>query len=346
MIDFTISQTAALTRRGVLQTSHGQVATPAVFLWAINGSFSGLTAKDCYEIGIQGISLELLPLSVHPGSQVIRQAGGLNSFLSWDRPILSVPAAFPATSHLKSNVAELGVRYQEPYTNAYKRMTIEKAQELTAVAAADLQVPLFQSVDYYAPVDDLKKSVQVNLAWQKELHDSWKVLLGGGLHDLRAEMVNSGSYRAALIANLPDDDLTEYQRILTELVKMLPANCLRVAAARSTAELCLALEAGIDIVIWRHPLKDADRGIGYSEAGPLHLRQAQYETVNTTLISGYQPTFLHYLLHEKSPAANNILAKHNLASLVSLMHDWRKSIGNAEQSSQFEKLKKAIVSPL
>lgn len=341
MIKFSLVQKEGNIRQGQLSTQHGQVQTPAIFPWAINGCLSGLTPQDCYEIGVQGLSLEILPLTVHPGIKTIAEADGLHGFFSWPGPVLSMPADFPALDRLKSNAAQLGLRYQAPYTNAYERITATDANKMSQAAQADLQLPLFQEVDYYAPVDDQEKAVQINLAWQEDT-DDWQVSLGGGLHDLRAQMLRDKHPQAVLIANLPTDDLLEYRRILTEMVKMLPANCLRATFASSTAELCTALGAGIDLVLWRHPLKDANHGIAYSSQGPLRLRQADYENVMQGLVDNYRPSFMHYLLHENSPAADNILAKHNLSLLVNLMHDWRKSIGSSEQVTQFNNLQNSI----
>ena len=344
MIDFAIQDAVEnhLVRRGQVKTSHGMVQTPAAFPWMIDGSLGGLSAQQCQAMGVQGLALDVLPLSVQPGIQVIQQAGGLHQFLSCALPMLSFSGLFPAVDHLKKNMAQLGIRYQAPYTKAYQRMTPTQADEMANIMNADFQLPMFQTVDYYAPVDDLQEEIKINQSWQKQAKSDWLIMMGGGLHDLRAEMASVHGKSAVLVANLPMDDLIEYRRILQASLELLPQTILRVAVADNEEQLLLALSVGIDIVIWRHALKAANHGTAYSKKGPFSLRQADYATAEQPLIDGYRPSYLHYLHHESSPAAINLLTIHNLSVVTSLLKKWRLSIGSTAETAAYNDLQRAI----
>ena len=347
MIDFTVDKldTNSPQRRGQVQTGHGTIQTPAVLPWSIAGTLGSLSGRQCQALGIQALALDVLPLCVRPGLHTVQQAGGLGQFFSCDLPLMSFSGLFPAADHLKKNMTQLGVRYQAAYTKAYQRLSALQADQLASQMGADLRLPLFQTVDYYAPVDDLKRAVEVNLAWQEQANSDWSVLMGGGLRRLRSAMASRIKTSAVLIANLPADDLAEYRRIIQVSIKLLPPTALRAAVANNEEQLLTALAAGVDLVIWRHALKAANHGTAYDYGGSISLRQANYANVTEPLIDGYRPSFIHYLHHEGSMTANDILNHHNLSVLVDLLRKWRQTLGHVDSESAIEALQRAITSP-
>ena len=76
-------------RVGELRTAHGKVATPAFMTIATRGAVKTLTASEVKALGADIVLANTYHLYVRPGVDVIKKAGGLHKFMSWDGPMLT-----------------------------------------------------------------------------------------------------------------------------------------------------------------------------------------------------------------------------------------------------------------
>lgn len=80
-------------KRGVFHTVHGDIQTPVFMnvgtVAAIKGAVS---TEDLEQIKCQVELSNTYHLHVRTGDKLIREVGGLHKFMSWNRPILTVPA--------------------------------------------------------------------------------------------------------------------------------------------------------------------------------------------------------------------------------------------------------------
>ena len=84
----TVVKTEGKARRGVFETPHGTVQTPAFMNVATCGAIKGgLSAFDLKEIRCQVMLCNTYHLHVRPGDDLVRQMGGLHRFTGWDGPI-------------------------------------------------------------------------------------------------------------------------------------------------------------------------------------------------------------------------------------------------------------------
>lgn len=307
-------------RRGRLSTKHGLVHTPCIVPMIAHGSFGPVEPLELKNAGVQMIAADGLEFSIEPGTAVIQASGGLGAFLNWSGPLLTFAGLFSATDKLKKNAARLGFRYHAPFTKADKRMDANSAVTMQAVMASDLPIAAFQKIDYYAPVDDLLSSVQVNNELQtaatKLSSHIIPVILGGGIKQARQAAVdNWDNLDAVLIDQLPDDDDAEWQRIIDEMVKMLPTKCLRIVIASTPAQLSASLCEGIDIIITGLPLVDAVQGMAYSASGCLPIKQVAYQS-DTRQLSGHSIAYWHYLHHQGGSVGVHGLTLNNFHYLL------------------------------
>ena len=92
----TDSATAA--RRGRLQTLHGVVETPIFMPVGTQGTVKAVTPVHLRDIGAQIILGNTYHLNLRPGSELIRDLGGLHRFMGWDGPILTDSGGFQVFS--------------------------------------------------------------------------------------------------------------------------------------------------------------------------------------------------------------------------------------------------------
>ena len=85
-------------RTGVLHTPHGDIHTPVFMPVGTQATVKGVLPRDLKEAGSQIILSNTYHLFLRPGHELIREAGGLHSFMSWDRPILTDSGGFQVFS--------------------------------------------------------------------------------------------------------------------------------------------------------------------------------------------------------------------------------------------------------
>lgn len=319
-------------RRGQILTPHGVIHTPAVLPLTNRGMVNPLDNQELMDSGCQGMAVTLLPLFVQPGEETIQSVGGLGKFLNWSLPLISLVDEFPPMSKVKKNAGQLGVRYVEPYTKAQKRLTRLMAHQLQEIGQADIQLPLYQSADYYAPVNDLTTALQLNLIWQAQSKSAFGVVTGAGLHQLRQQSIQHlQKQQGVLISELPADDQEEWQRIVKETVQMLTPSQLRIVIAQNGDEIHDALQAGIDLILTADPIERAHRGEVYQESGLIKLGYEQYADDQQTLkINDHLSVtyaYLHYLIHQQSDLTDHLLGLYNWTWLNRQVAHFRQQIG-------------------
>ncbi|MCA9044954.1 MAG: tRNA-guanine transglycosylase, partial [Planctomycetaceae bacterium] len=95
-LDATDSTSAG--RAGQWSTPHGVVETPAFMPVGTRGSVKGVLPRDLRECGAQMILANTYHLALRPGSEVVRDLGGLHQLMNWDGPILTDSGGFQVFS--------------------------------------------------------------------------------------------------------------------------------------------------------------------------------------------------------------------------------------------------------
>lgn len=85
-------------RAGILHTPHGSIETPAFVAVGTKGTVKGVTVPTLKGIGLQTIIANTYHLHLQPGSELVRDAGGLHSFMGWDGPLLTDSGGFQVFS--------------------------------------------------------------------------------------------------------------------------------------------------------------------------------------------------------------------------------------------------------
>jgi len=87
-----------LGRAGVISTPHGKIETPAFVVVGTKGTVKALTPDQLLEIGVESVLANTYHLFLEPGEDTVKKAGGLNSFMNWDRPTWTDSGGFQVFS--------------------------------------------------------------------------------------------------------------------------------------------------------------------------------------------------------------------------------------------------------
>lgn len=93
----------ALGRTGILKTPHGEIQTPAFVAVGTKATVKSLTPEQIRGTGSEVVLANTYHLYLQPGTEVVKQAGGLHNFMNWQGPIITDSGGFQAFS--------LGVAY-------------------------------------------------------------------------------------------------------------------------------------------------------------------------------------------------------------------------------------------
>ena len=133
MLHFNILNKSEDTRarRGVIQTSHGQIDTPVFMPVGTLGTVKSLTPEELAEAGVQILLGNTYHLFLRPGIEVISQFSGLHRFMNWNGTILTDSGGFQVFSLAKlSKINDEGVIFQSHIDGSRHELTPEKAVSL------------------------------------------------------------------------------------------------------------------------------------------------------------------------------------------------------------------------
>lgn len=103
---FKIVSKSGKARAGVIKTPHGDVLTPAFLPVGTKATVKSLTPEQLKEIGVEAVLANTYHLHLQPGEDVIKKLGGLNKFMSWDKPTMTDSGGF--------QVFSLGIGLEKP----------------------------------------------------------------------------------------------------------------------------------------------------------------------------------------------------------------------------------------
>src|SRR5438445_13855077 len=110
---FNISKKRDSARRARLITPHGGVQTPVFMPVGTAATVKGVPQDVLEELGVEILLGNTYHLYLRPGVEQIRKLGGLHSFMSWPRAILTDSGGFQVFSlNELRKVTEDGVTFR------------------------------------------------------------------------------------------------------------------------------------------------------------------------------------------------------------------------------------------
>jgi queuine tRNA-ribosyltransferase len=103
----------SLARAGIINTPHGKIETPAFVVVGTKATVKALTPDEVKNLGAQVVLANTYHLYLQPGDELIRKAGGLHRFMSWNGPTMTDSGGFQAFS--------LGAAFGKGLTKLSKR---------------------------------------------------------------------------------------------------------------------------------------------------------------------------------------------------------------------------------
>lgn len=336
-------------RRGRLHTPHGIIETPCYMPVGTQATVKAMLPRDLKEIGTMILLANTYHLFERPGHDLVKEAGGLHSFMRWDGPILTDSGGFQVFSLASSNkIREDGVEFRSLLDGRTHFFTPESVMEIEQALGADIAMafdecaPFPSDRDYtIAAMNRTHRWVQRCIAAHtRENQALFGIVQGGMFGDLRiqsakflADLDMTGYGIGGLSVGEPKPLMYE---MLETLMPHMPADRPRYLMGVGSPD-CLVEGAirGIDMFDCVLQTRIARNGLALTGNGKLMLRNAvfarDFQPIEPgcdcyACTGGFTRAYIRHLVKCKEILASQLITLHNLRFSLRLMESVRKAI--------------------
>ena len=128
---FKTNSQSKSARTGILKTRHGEIETPFFMPVATKGAIKHISFSEAKSLGINAVISNAFLLSIKPGVEQIKSAGGIHNFVNYGGVIFTDSGGFQMLSDdFLIGVNEEGVTFRNPYSGEKMKITPEKVAEI------------------------------------------------------------------------------------------------------------------------------------------------------------------------------------------------------------------------
>ncbi|MFY9256965.1 MAG: tRNA guanosine(34) transglycosylase Tgt [Fuerstiella sp.] len=347
-LDATDKTTSA--RAGRWETPHGVVDTPAFMPVGTLATVKGLLPEQIRSTGAQMVLSNTYHLALRPGSDVVRDLGGLHRFMDWDGPILTDSGGFQVFSLSKMRkITDEKAVFRSHIDGSLLELSPEKAVQIQE----DLGADCIMCLDECPPADDVREKIQAAVdrttLWAKRCRDAQKrddqalfgIVQGGVTEEMRTR-----SAQALLPIDFPGyavgglsvgEAPSDMYRTLDFTVPQLPVEKPRYLMGVGRPEDILeAVCRGVDLFDCVMPTRNGRNAMAFTSTGPVRLRNAVHQKderpldaeCDCTACTRFSRAYLRHLFVAKEMLGGILVSLHNVAFYQKLVRNLRIAVNN------------------
>ena len=338
-------------KRGEFHTVHGVIQTPVFMnvgtVAAIKGAVS---TEDLEQIKTQVELSNTYHLHVRPGDTVVKQLGGLQKFMSWNKPILTDSGGFQVFSLAGlRKIKEEGVYFNSHIDGHKIFMGPEESMQIQSNLASTIAMAFDECPPSKAERPYVQASVERTTRWLERCKQ--EMIRLNSLEDTinKDQMlfaINQGAIysdiRIEHAKRIADMDLDGYAigglavgetheemyQILECTVPYLPVDKPTYLMGVGTpANILEAVERGVDFFDCVYPTRNGRHGHLYTNHGKINLFNAKYELDDRPIEEGcdcpacrrYSRAYIRHLL-------KRLCVLHNLYFYNTMMEEIRGAL--------------------
>ncbi|GGH68556.1 queuine tRNA-ribosyltransferase [Compostibacillus humi] len=343
----TDKQTGA--RLGRVHTPHGSFDTPTFMPVGTLATVKTMSPEELEQIDAKIILSNTYHLWLRPGEEIIREAGGLHSFMNWKGAILTDSGGFQVFSLSDMReITEEGVYFRNHLNGDKLFLSPEKAMQIQNALGSDIMMAFDECPPYPATYEYMKQSVERTSRWAErclkaherpEEQGLFGIVQGGEFEDLRkmsAQDLVSLDFPGYAVGGLSVGEPKEVMnRVLEFTTPLLPADKPRyLMGVGSPDSLIDGAIRGIDMFDCVLPTRIARNGTCMTSTGRLVVRNAKYakdfrpidEHCDCHVCKNYTRAYIRHLIKCNETFGFRLTTYHNLYFLVKLMKQVRAAI--------------------
>lgn len=350
-------------RAGTIETVHGPIETPAFAPVASQGSVKGLTHSQVQDLGAQLILCNAYHLFLRPGADAVRDLGGLHTFISWPRPILTDSGGFQIYS--LSPLAKVhpdGVAFASHLDGTRFFLKPEDVVDIQIKLGSDILMALDYFVPFPSPESDIREAVDVTARWARRARrhfaglgspsQLWGITQGSVDLDLRrrsTEEIAALGFDGHAIGGLGiGEGKSRLHEVLELSDALLPRDRPRYLMGMGyIADVLEAVERGVDLFDCVLPTRNARNGSLFTSRGVVVIKNRKYaadprpldESCLCYTCRNFSRAYLRHLFERSEIASAALNTIHNLHFYLDIFGKIRQSI----QSHSFQRFKLNLI---
>lgn len=356
MLEFIIEKCDEKTkaRAGIIRTGHGIVKTPVFMPVGTRGTVKAIEQRELREVGAQIILGNTYHLFQRPGVDVIRGFGGLHSFISWDRPILTDSGGFQvlSLSELRKLTSD-GVEFRSHIDGSIHFFSPERTIEIERQIGADIIMALDECTPYPSDRDYVLKSINLTHQWAERCKNYFfsteslygypqflfGIVQGSTYPDLReisARKIVEIGFDGYAIGGLAVGEPAEVMYEMTDIVTdILPYNKPRYLMGVGTPQNLLeSIERGVDMFDCVLPTRNGRNGQLFTRTGTLNIKNNAFkydetpidDTCDCYTCRYFSRAYLRHLFNVNEILGLQLASLHNLRFFINLISEARQAI--------------------
>ena len=342
----TCKQTGA--RAGVFNTPHGTILTPIFMPVGTNSAVKTLVADQIMDTGAQIMLANSYHLYLRAGTKLIKQFGGIHSWMNWHKPVLTDSGGFQvfSLSNLRK-ITEDGVEFRDPKDGKKHFISPEVSMEIQQDIGADIIMAFDECASFPCDYDTAKKAMERTHRWLERCFKAktnprqalFPIVQGAFYDDLREESARVISTYDAVGYAIGGLSVGETKDIMNHFVEftapLLPNNKPRYLMGVGTPEDLLdGIKRGIDMFDCVLPTRNARHGSFFTWDGKRNIKNRAFWDDPTPLVEGcncyacrnHSKAYIRHLFRCQESTAATLLSIHNIQFLVEFSQKCRQAI--------------------
>lgn len=322
------------------------------------GTVKGLTPTDLRSAGAGVVLGNTYHLYLRPGAKLIRAAGGLHGFTSWDGPMLTDSGGYQVFSLAhRRRISEKGVEFASVYDGSSHFFTPELTTRVQEDLGADIAMVLDECPPANAGREYHSESLRRTARWAercKEAHSSkcqalFGIVQGGLYPDLRRESLERtvefdfpGYAVGGLSVGESREEMLEMLALVApELPMMKPRYFMGIG---DPVGILQVIALGVDMFDCVLPTRLGRHGMALTARGRINLKNASHRRdlgpldpeCSCEACTGYSRAYLSHLVRENELLAHRLVTLHNVYFVAKLCREARAAIVEGRYSAFME----------
>ncbi|HXP59303.1 MAG TPA: tRNA guanosine(34) transglycosylase Tgt [Dongiaceae bacterium] len=348
MFELLETDRSSKARLGRLTTAHGVVETPVFMPVGTQGSVKALDPRELIEMGTQIVLANTYHLSIRPGLDIIRGAGGLHRFVNWSGPMLTDSGGFQVFSLATiRKIQPHGVEFRSHLDGSLLFLGPREAMAIQSAFGSDIAMVFDDCPPHTSTPRELRAAVERTLRWAAECRAQprapgqlvFGIVQGGTSAPLRQECAQAlaalefdGYAIGGVSVGEPEPEM---MRAIEMTEPFLPPTRPRYAMGLGTpAQLVELVARGVDMFDCVLPTRVARNGTAFTRNGSLSIKagacKADFQPIepgcDCFACRHFTRAYLRHLLNVGEILGLRMLSVHNTWFFLKVMAEMRSAI--------------------
>jgi queuine tRNA-ribosyltransferase len=325
-----------------------------------NATVKAMSPDDMKELGAEVLLSNTYHLYLRPGHEIIREVGGLHSFMNWDGPILTDSGGFQvfSLSPLRK-IRDDGVEFRSHIDGSLHFLTPELAMEIQRALGSDIAMVFDECTPYPASREYVLNSLKLTTEWARRCKDAQKnitpplvrggeggvkqalfgIVQGGVYKDLRKQSAGElleidfdGYALGGLSVGEPKELMYEMVHFTTQLLPQeRPRYLMGIGDLMDVLE---AVSAGIDMFDCVMPTRNARNGTLFTSKGRISIKREEFKKDPAPLdpdcgcytCRNFSKAYLRHMFMSREILSMRLNTIHNLHFYLEFFRKMREAI--------------------